>query len=528
MVSARRPSGSAGPIRKKPNEWIWNLEGVKHGLYRLPELRESGADDVVYLPEGEKDVETLVGFGLCATTNSGGAKNWRPDHAEALRGRDVVVLVDNDEPGRERGKAVAASLQGVARRVRVLDLSHKSIWPGAPKGADVTDWALAREGDAADLAAIVETLPDAEDPPPPASLDDYSAAPIRNDDTTPHAPRLLRFTKFSELLLSTASRYLVKGIIPNVGLVVVWGEPKCGKSFTVFDMAAHIAAGWQYRGRRVKQCPVVYFALEGQEGFVARVEAFRRAHNITDIPFYLSADIVLPQDGAAVVQSIRQQFPEVKPGVVVLDTLNRSIGGSENDPSDMGQYVRAADMIREAFNCVVIVIHHCGVEGSRPRGHTSLTGAADAQIAVKRDDAGNIVATVEFMKDGPQGDEIVSRLEQVIVGTDNDGDSIISCVIRPADASSSKAKAKVTGPAAIALRILQDSIIEEGELPHSNTHIPPNTRTIAEKTWRANGYAGMSQDDTTRTARQKAFVRASNKLQELKLIGKYGDHVWLV
>jgi hypothetical protein len=208
----------------------------------------------------------------------------------------------------------------------------------------------------------------------------------------------------------------------------------------------------------------------------------------------LSADrIVLPQDGAAVVQSIRAQFPGVKPGVVVLDTLNRSLGGSENDPADMGQYVRAADMIREAFNCVVIVIHHCGIEGARPRGHTSLTGAADAQIAVKRDAADNIVATVEFMKDGPQGDEIVSRLEQVMVGTDDDGDAITSCIIRPADASSSKAKTKVTGPVSIALRILQDSIVEEGEVPHSNTHIPPNTRTIAEKTWRANCYAGRAK-----------------------------------
>jgi AAA domain len=245
----------------------------------------------------------------------------------------------------------------------------------------------------------------------------------------------------------------------------------------------------------------------------------------------LSADrIVLPQDGAAVVQSIRQQFPDVKPGVVVLDTLNRSIGGSENDPADMGQYVRAADLIREAFNCVVIVIHHCGVEGSRPRGHTSLTGAADAQLAVKRDDAGNVVLTVEFMKDGPQGEEIISRLEPATVGTDDDGEAITSCVVRLADASNSKAKAKgAKGPAAIALRILQDSIADEGEVPHSNTtHIPPNTRTISEKTWRANCYAGMSQDDSSQTARQKAFVRASNKLQELKLIGKYGENVWLV
>jgi AAA domain len=99
----------------------------------------------------------------------------------------------------------------------------------------------------------------------PWSPDDYGAAPIRND--TPHAPRQIRFTKFSEIKLSTKARYLVKGIIPNVGLVVVWGEPKCGKSFTVFDMVAHIAAGWQYRDRRVKQCPVVYFALEARRVF---------------------------------------------------------------------------------------------------------------------------------------------------------------------------------------------------------------------------------------------------------------------
>ncbi len=516
---------------EKPGEWIWNLEGVQHGLYRIADLREAGADEIVFLPEGEKDVETLIGFGLTATTNSGGAKNWSKDHAEAFRGRDVVVLVDNDEPGRERGVLIAQSLHGIARRVRLVDFL--SVWPDAPKGADVTDWVKQREGTAEDLEDIIETVPDAKPAaaavtePPATNGPDYYSNPLRSN-TPPPAARQLRFTQFSEIRLSTKARYLVKGIIPNVGLIVVWGEPKCGKSFKVFDMTAHIAAGWKYRGRRVRQCPVVYFALEGQEGFVARVEAFRKAHQVSDIPFYLSADrIVLPQDGAAVVQSIRQQFPGVKPGVVVLDTLNRSISGSENDPSDMGHYVRAADLIREAFNCAVIVIHHCGVEGSRPRGHTSLTGAADAQIAVKRDDANNIVATVEFMKDGPQGDTIVSSLEQVTVGTDDDGDAITSCVIRPAEASSSAVKAKVTGPAAIALRILQDTIIEEGEVPHSNTHIPPNTRTIAEKTWRANCYAGMSQDDTSQTSRQKAFVRAANKLQEKKLIGKYGDLVWL-
>jgi AAA domain-containing protein len=343
----------------------------------------------------------------------------------------------------------------------------------------------------------------------------------------PQTGRRLTFTRFSEVLLGTASRYLVKGLIPSVGMVVVWGPPKCGKSFFVFDMVAHVSAGWEYRGRKVQQCPVVYFALEGQEGFTARVEAFRREHGAPDIPFFLSADrIVLPQDGAAVVKSIREQFPEVCPGIVVLDTLNRSISGSENDPADMGSYVRAADMIREAFNCVVIIIHHCGVEGARPRGHTSLTGAADAQLAVKRDPAGNIVTTVEFMKDGPEGGEIVSSLEQVTVGTDDDGDAITSCIIRDTEKSAVKTREKVTGAAAIALRILHDTLAEAGEIPPHNTHIPPNTLTIREETWRSNCYAGMSQDDTKPGARQKAFVRASNTLQAKQLIGKWGDLVW--
>jgi hypothetical protein len=361
------------------------------------------------------------------------------------------------------------------------------------------------------------------------SSSDAQTAPLMDARKISPAVRRLKFTQFSHIQLSSSPRYLVKGVIPNVGLVVVWGAPKCGKSFFVFDMVAHIAAGWEYRHRRIKQCPVVYFALEGQEGFVARVEAFRRTHRVDDIPFHLSADrILLPQDGAAVVASIRAEFPNVKPGVVVLDTLNRSIAGSENDPNDMGAYVRAADLIREAFGCVVIIIHHCGVEGTRPRGHTSLTGAADAQISVRRDTTQDIIALVEYMKDGPEGDEIVSRLEQVTVGTDDDGDAITSCVIQATERTEANAKKSVTGPAAIALRILQDTISESGEVPAANNHIPPQTRTVQEKRWRANCYARMSTDNTTPSARQKAFVRASNRLQERNLISKCGEHVWLI
>ena len=56
----------------------------------------------------------------------------------------------------------------------------------------------------------------------------------------------------------------------------------------------------------------------------------------------------------------------------------------------MGGYIAACDAIRECLDCAVIIIHHCGIQGTRPSGHTSLTGAGDAQLAFNRDRLNNV------------------------------------------------------------------------------------------------------------------------------------------
>jgi AAA domain len=251
------------------------------------------------------------------------------------------------------------------------------------------------------------------------------------------APRRFQLVPFNELNPGTAPAYLVKGLIPRVGIVAVWGPPKCGKSFWTFDLAMHSALGRDYRGRRVAPGAVVYCAFEGAEGFKARAAAFRDYHHLGDVaevPFFLvPTRMNLVKDHAGLIASIREQIGSENPVSVVLDTLNRSLAGSESSDEDMTAYLGAADAIREAFDCAVIIVHHCGVDGTRPRGHTSLTGTVDAQLAVKRDAAGNIVVTVECMKDGPEGEVIASRLERVELGTDEDGDPITSCVVVPAE-----------------------------------------------------------------------------------------------
>ena len=273
-----------------------------------------------------------------------------------------------------------------------------------------------------------------------------------------YEPRL-KLVPWDEITLGTDRRYLAKGLIPRVGLTVVWGPPKCGKSFWAFDLALHVALGWVYRGRCVQQGAVVYCAFEGQEGFKARKEAFCRRFlqdNPGPVPFYLlpvKLDLVAEYRG--LIAAIKAQLGDINPALVVLDTLNRSLRGSESSDEDMAAYVKASDAIRAEFECAVAIVHHCGIEGTRPRGHTSLTGAADAQLSVKRDAAGNVIVAVEWMKDGPDEGTVVSRLQQVEVGIDEDGDVITSCVVVPADEVIGTAERKLTKNLQTMFSILQ-------------------------------------------------------------------------
>lgn len=344
-------------------------------------------------------------------------------------------------------------------------------------------------------------------------------------------------TPFRDIAITEGVAYLVKDLIPTGGLVVVWGPPKCGKSFWMFDLSMHIALGREYRGRRVQQGPVVYLALEGGRGFTHRVEAFRRRHGVTDAPFYLITDRTdLVTDHKQLIDEIAVQSSEY-PALVVIDTLNRSLVGSENSDKDMAAYIRAADAIREAFSCTVAIIHHCGVAGDRPRGHTSLTGAADAQLAVKRDSAGIITVEVEWLKDGQEGAEIVSLLNPVELGADSYGDPVASCVVvaddpvarimaTPASQIVRPAAAKLKQKAKLGLDQLRACIAEAGREGPVSPNIPAGTRGVTPDEWRDR--LGKTAVINVKGNPREEFKRIREDLQNAKLIGVWEDFVWLL
>ncbi len=110
------------------------MSGVPRVPYRLPQLLASPADQEVYIVEGPKDVETLVGWQKIATTNDGGAEKWREEYNQYFKGRHVVLLPDNDAKGWDHVNDIVRNLTGIAASIKVVEL------PGLPEGGDVTNW----------------------------------------------------------------------------------------------------------------------------------------------------------------------------------------------------------------------------------------------------------------------------------------------------------------------------------------------------------------------------------------------------
>lgn len=126
----RRPNPAWKPRGTEPR-YIWNLEGVRLVLYRLPNILAAlteKPDRWIALTEGEKCAESLEALGIVATTHPLGAEHWHPRYAESLAGSRVAVFYDLDpcnqktrkRPGQLWAVQVARDLYAVGCQVRIV------------------------------------------------------------------------------------------------------------------------------------------------------------------------------------------------------------------------------------------------------------------------------------------------------------------------------------------------------------------------------------------------------------------------
>jgi hypothetical protein len=358
----RRPDGVGG--------WVWNLKDTRRVLYRLPDL--NGHSTIVAV-EGEKDADRLWAIGIPATTNVGGAGKWRDDYTAQLLAAgvtDLLILPDNDEPGRAHAAQIAAAWQ---ERARVI------LLPGVSAKGDVSDY-LAAHGEEA-LRALLA-------PPAPPWLDvdrQWSAMVTEDAEATTGRRVYLGLPRLDETL-SGVRRGEVCGLMarPGIGKTLLLthvtsgvAERDLGHVFFSLEMpAAQIVARLQQR--------LYGLARHGRED-AARAGALNRERYRETFGSVLIVDtpgLSVAQMSGLLQQIVDGTFKNRPLGLVTIDHLGL-IGGDRK----LTTYDRVSLQAREIkelakrFQCAVLlavqVNREAGGDGSRELG---LGSARDSGV----------------------------------------------------------------------------------------------------------------------------------------------------
>lgn len=309
-------------------------------------------------------------------------------------GCEIVIVADNDESGvGQRESEKAAQFVGAS-----------VIMP--PMTGDANDYAQAGH----DLSELL--LPNTgESWLIPA--DDFSAQP---------AP----------------ISWLVKHWLQRDALIMVHGPSGGGKTFVVLDwclsMASHIT---EWAGHKVNQGNIVYLAGEGHHGLRGRVAAWKHRNKAKSLSMWLSrdgCDLNTPEGYLRVANAIRQA--QIKPSLIVVDTLHRFLHGDENSAQDAKTMLDACNSLMREFGCSVLLVHHTGVSDEaqhRARGSSAWRGALDIEISIvpaKGDHPMQIVQRKS--KDAELAREIYATLQSVEIPGwfDEDGQQVTSAVVQ--------------------------------------------------------------------------------------------------
>lgn len=341
--------------------------GLEVGLPREPRplynLAEVLGAPRVYVVEGEKCADALRRVGLVGTTSVGGAKGPERSDWSPLAGREIIILPDRDEPGREYAQKVREILgtyKGTS--IAIVELAEP-----AGEGVDVADLVEDREQDGKEPEAIRAELEHYVEP----ALDEaLGVPPILYFGDPAHEPEV-----------TIPDPWVGDLLFP--GYVVAFGQWKrSSKTRFLMALSYHIARGEPFLGRPVRKGRVLWVQRDTPiPTFIDFSRKLREGLGFppTAIPFLAEpCDLRKEEHQARLVAAVRKTQAEL----VILDASRGISTVKENDSDEVAAVARGflIDRLRDELGCSVVLLTHPAKGGASVRGSGDWEAAADSVL----------------------------------------------------------------------------------------------------------------------------------------------------
>jgi hypothetical protein len=236
--------------------------------------------------------------------------------------------------------------------------------------------------------------------------------PPFDSDTVPDKPAQEQSAQWKIKTLADAYaerpplQFLIEGLFTLPSLSIVYGNSGSLKSMLLADMAACVAAGIPWLtptkgsddlSREVTQVPVLWCDFDnGSRRTDERFDAIGTAYQLRpDVPFYY---VSMPSPWLDIsknesVMSFYDTCTALGARFIIIDNLGVTIGGADENSSDMATVMGNARWLAEQMGAAIIFVHHqrkasgvAGHSGDDLRGHSSIKAALDLALLVERED----------------------------------------------------------------------------------------------------------------------------------------------
>jgi hypothetical protein len=248
-----------------------------------------------------------------------------------------------------------------------------------------------------------------------------------------------RFKPVIPNLSAPRPKWLVKNLLVEGSLAILFGRWGTGKSTVAIELGVAIARALPWHGRKVLGGKVVYISCENPHGVRARLSAALKDQGITIddlhgnfLEIAARPHLSKPEDVQALIAELQAIGPVA---LIVVDTLARAMAGTEeNSAKDSSILVGNCQTISEKTGACVMLVHHTGKDESRGmRGSSNLPASADTEIELERpSETDNVrIAKLGKQRDAPDYCDLFHyELVAVTLGQDEDGDPITSTVVQ--------------------------------------------------------------------------------------------------
>lgn len=359
---------------KKDGQYVSGMGESKKILYHSPEIPEwIAAGKRIYLPEGELKADRIISQGGAATTSPFGAgpNKWKPEYSKALAGAEVIILPDNDKPGRDFAQAKATSLYGIAKTVKVLELLR------LPEKGDIIDW-LNNGGNAEKLKELVDACP---------------------DWTPPGNATILRCMKDVQTEYVT---WLWEPYIAIGKLTLLEGDPGIGKSWITLAIATAISLGKGLPGQTTTEPRSVILA-SAEDGLGDTIRP-RLETMKADVGLIHAIDGAITFDDAGFAL-IENYIIEVKPTLFIIDPLVAYLGaGMDFHRANETRPVMARlAKLAEKYQLAILAVRHLAKGGQnkaiyRGIGSIDFTAACRSMLLAGCDSEDNLNMAIVHIK----------------------------------------------------------------------------------------------------------------------------------